>query len=513
LSVVDAFGNAISDGPVEITLDSLGSLGDPILVSILGTTLVDIMFDSTGIGDQLIATGDTLDGASAVFDVAEACTEDPSLDVALWGVTDGRICLDGDGRVERNVVLSSPTAVHANIQLDSQTIFRGTPTDFSLSWDGPARSLLQTLVMDGAGCGTEESQLVYVGSVDTPVGPIAVVPGLETLVAGATGPDAETEVMVSALECTGDSAADGTVMVRTEMGLAFAAEETPMVGHGDGLWLSLDSEGSGRFYWTSSEVDEGGIAVVHVGDANGAAYGWSYVDIEGDSLAPAVVSITPSGTSSDVFSTVTIVFSELMFGFASTEDLRDWVQVLNPSGEVHPWSTVEWLSDGRILNVEFSAPIDASTGEWSVVLTDDLRDAAGNRLPETIVHRFGALPHEIGSAFGCVPSTGWFFPDGDDGAGFESDSVSVHVLTDRPAEWWSVGIFDDTHNLIHHASSFRGGLLSGAVSWDGRDQGGRVVVEGTYQMKITPVDDYDNFGTPCVVSVGVFHRVAGADAL
>lgn len=506
LSVVDSFGNPTSDGSVEVTLESMSALGGSTIVEVSGTTVVDFGFDSSGVGDQLIVTGDSLDGSSSLFDVAENCIDGPSVEVSLSGVTDGRICLDGDGRVERNVALVSTSAVYANVQFDATPVYRGPPTDFSLSWEAPHRSLLRSLVMDGEGCGIEDTQVLYVGDVDVPVGPISVVPALETLVAGASGADAETEVMVSALECTGDSAADGTVMIRTEMGDPTAAEETSLVASGGGLLLSLDSGGSGRFYWSAASVEEGGISVVHVGGGNGAAYGWSFVEIEGDSLAPNVVSITPSGTTSEVLTSASIVFTEPMYRFSSTSDMRDWVKVLTPAGDIHAWDELVWGPESRTIELIFDEPIDASTGEWTVVLTDDLRDAAGNRLPDTVRHRFGSLPHEIGSAFGCKPNVGWFFPDGDDGFGFEADGVSVHVVTDRSAEWWHVGVFDETTSMIRHSTSFRGGLLSGAVSWDGRDQGGRVVGEGTYQMSITPVDEFHNLGTPCVVSVGVMHR-------
>ncbi|MGB0640416.1 MAG: Ig-like domain-containing protein, partial [Myxococcota bacterium] len=384
--------------------------------------------------------------------------------------------------------------------------YRGSPTDFSLSWDRPGRSLLRTLVMDAEGCGSEDAQVLYVGDVGVPVGPISVVPAFETLVAGGTGADTETEVMVSALECTGDSAADGTVSVRTEIGDVSAAEESSLLASGSGLLLSLDSDGSGRFYWGAGAVEEGGIAVVHVGGGSGGAYGWSFVEIEGDSLAPNVVSISPAGTTTGILSSVSISFTEPMYRFASVSDMREWVQVINPVGDVHVWEELVWGPEDQSIHLNFDEPIDASSGEWTVLLTDDLRDAAGNRLPETVVHRFGSVPDEIGSAFGCKPSVGWFFPDGDDGEGFESDGVSVHVVTDRSAEWWQVEIVDEASTMIRHASSFRGGLLSGAVSWDGRDQGGRVVGEGTYQMSITPVDEFNNLGTPCVVSVGVMHR-------
>ncbi|MGB0641499.1 MAG: hypothetical protein ACPGTU_19350, partial [Myxococcota bacterium] len=93
LSVVDSFGNAANDESVEIVLESSGSLGPAIVVDVLGTTVANFSFDSTGVGDQLVATGDEVDGLSTPIDVAENCIDGPSIEVSLSGVTDGRICL------------------------------------------------------------------------------------------------------------------------------------------------------------------------------------------------------------------------------------------------------------------------------------------------------------------------------------------------------------------------------------------------------------------------------------
>ena len=107
------------------------------------------------------------------------------------------------------------------------------------------------------------------------------------------------------------------------------------------------------------------------------------------------------------------------------------------------------------------------------------------------------VPSQLSALTPAASTVQWFSPNGDR----YRDSVALLATQLNTARSWSgrvprmgrssgIGLVADT-----------GGATS--IGWDGRDSAGRVVPDGTYTLRVTPVDPWGNAGASAYRTVMV----------
>jgi hypothetical protein len=169
--------------------------------------------------------------------------------------------------------------------------------------------------------------------------------------------------------------------------------------------------------------------------------------------------------------------------------------------------------EGNAVEFLLDPPVDGSLGVYTVLLDDQVRDAAGNLLDggwtgaggSLYFGTFGAtavVVDDVACGLGAG-STGRFHPDGDDGEGEEADTVTVNLesLT-TPAWWWAT-----VRDLSTGGRLFKEWVVpeSGTDSWvwDGRDASGTIARVGDYQLEFQAIDASGNASPLCSVVVGL----------
>jgi hypothetical protein len=162
-----------------------------------------------------------------------------------------------------------------------------------------------------------------------------------------------------------------------------------------------------------------------------------------------------------------------------------------------------------VLSMFLGTPQDSSTGAWNLRIYDELRDESGNRLDGdldgssggSLLLQFGDILDAAPTVIECEPSTATLRPDGDDGAGWEADTVAIELATDTAAEWWRVEVFDAMGAMVLHRRDVPVGTETNTITWSGRDQDGEVLSNGLYLLELTPTDSHWNPGQGCSLTV------------
>jgi hypothetical protein len=162
-------------------------------------------------------------------------------------------------------------------------------------------------------------------------------------------------------------------------------------------------------------------------------------------------------------------------------------------------------------------------GAYTLVLASDLRKAPGpydnaNTLDGDYGEgtsadfevSFGGVGDLAPDVLVCDPSTTLFRPDGDDSGSdpFEADVVVLDLVSDGPAAWWLLEVFDQLGNrlLASHVAALD--LDWGTIEWDGRSSDGTILDNGTYIVAVTAKDASWNEGAPCLANVSIDNLLA-----
>ena len=212
-----------------------------------------------------------------------------------------------------------------------------------------------------------------------------------------------------------------------------------------------------------------------------------------DSAAPVVVSVdaaptTISPNGDDSFDT-----TDLSARFSETVDwtLRvtagDGTVVRSASGTgQEPIVTWAGLVDG------------AAVADGSYTYTFRGQDAWKNA-PEPVARsgtvKVDTTPPALSDVAQAADELPWFSPNGDG----SRDTFGLKASTNESGKV-EVGVRNDGGDLIR---TFSATVSAGAFSipWDGRDNDGAVVPDGTYDVRLVPVDGVANRGTSETVSV------------
>jgi len=182
--------------------------------------------------------------------------------------------------------------------------------------------------------------------------------------------------------------------------LSFVVSWSPDAGVTDILAYTIQyNSGSGWVDWlenthatsaTFTATSEGAyafrsIATDRAGNVEATPSGndtWTIVDV----TPPAVTSSVPVGTNVTTTPVVAITFSESM-NRASVEKAFSVGAGIN--------GTFVWSTDSRSLTFIPSAPLQAGT-TYTVVVTTNAKDVAGNRLPQPLTYQFSTKPAAAG---------------------------------------------------------------------------------------------------------------------
>lgn len=520
ITAEDAYGNPVPGFSGTVSLESDQGAAASVSTSAFsdGQATVDLSWDTVALQDEIRADGAGLAGSSDPVDALQDCgSAGPVADLEIGGDTDHVTCrvsgltpstsLDASGSTAGDTAL---LATH--LAPDGQTWLRVAGTSTSTTWDAVGATRVRAVVADAAGCMDEAQATVWVGDSDgQPVGPVTLTPATTALVAGSTTLGSTT-VDLSATDCAGDPAAGGTLVVRTDLGTLSSGTST-LSATGAGLELTLDGAGAGQVGWSVTTTAHDGTATLHAGTAAGSAHAATSVDVSGEFAPPTVLSVDPAGVQSGTFSSVSLTFSEPMLASSLTTAT---IGLTDPDGVAVSGVTID--VDGATATLSLDSPEDAGAGAWSVGVGSGARDAAGNRLDgawtggsSAFLLTFGLVADTAPDLTGCVAAASAIHPDGDDGAGDESDDLEVAVQATGTPAWWELLVRNAEGDLVLLDREASMGA-SATLSWSGRDLDGAVVAAGDYDVIITPLDASWNEGAGCTVPVAVRHRLQAPEA-
>lgn len=519
VTAVDTYNNPVPSYSGAVTLSSLADAGAVQAVSGFsgGVAQATFSWDTPSLQDQLSATDGSLSGLSGAIDAVEPCTDGPEADLTVGGDTTLVVCRSGGvtpattlstaGTTEGEGAL---TATHFAPEPGVWSRVAGTST--SHTWDRVGTWEVEALVVDDNACGDLVSAQVWSADNDgEAAGPLTLSTDQSALVAGSSTSGATT-VTLEATDCAGDPAAGATVLVRADLG-TLASGTSTVASTGDGLAVLLDGDGVADLLWSVVGERHAGTATLVAGREGAEAYGDVSVAVSGDAARPTVVDITPVGTTNAQFSDVEASFSEPLLASsvsASTVTLTDPFGV--PIG-VSP----SLSADQTVVTLSLPAARDAGSGVWTLELSSNLRDAAGNRLAGQYTSSsaplqldFGAVSNTAPDVLSCAASTAVFRPDGDPGTGAAADSVSLTAVASSAPSWWEVEVTHSSGDLVY-LSRLQASGATRTLTWSGRGQDGFIQPNGDYVLTVAALDASWNAGATCSQTVALSNRVPVAE--
>ncbi|MDP2306636.1 MAG: Ig-like domain-containing protein [Pseudomonadota bacterium] len=505
VTAADAYGNAITNYVGSVTLSSVGQACDTVVVDELsaGTTTVELICATPMLAEVLQAIDTTgFEGASDVVDIVDlACAGGPTAALALDGYEDTLRCLADGGSVEVDADSSASVAgsgggitVRHYSDVESPSL-RTAAAATTFTYDTTGTRYLEVLVADAQACADLAGGYAYVGSDGgEPTGPVAMSTSASTAPTGTS-----VTVTVSARDCTEDIAAGQELLVRADLG---SLTGTPT---GEGMLVTLDGAGSASVTWT---FDTGfdGTATVYAGAAGGGAIGSKSVQVTGDIVLPTVIEVIPSGTELGSIPTIGVTFSEAMNTSLFTSA---YLALSGPSGVIP--ADFAYSSDQMTVVVTPHTPIAGAEGAFSLVLSQNLRDHAGNRLDgawsgsrAAAILPFGNVAESVPDISSCSATVDTFTPDGDNGEGIQADAVGVTPTATAAPLWWWLAVYDEAGTRVR---SRRVTGTEASVFWDGRGNDGILRDAGQYGLSLAPVDSSGNVGGQCDVTVELQQNV------
>jgi len=381
----------------------------------------------------------------------------------------------------------------------------------TLSWEGQARSRIRSFLVDEDFCGWEEDLDLFVGTSHELTGPVFLSSSSDTLTAGTSGASGSAEVWAQGYTCSGDVAASTPMYIQPMLESISLPEGFDASGEVLPHTVLLDEDGEAVFTWTMEHIEQGGLAKLLVGSPTGIAFGEHRIEVLGDAVPPHVWAVEPVGAVVSPFDSIIIDFSEPMLDAGTETDRTTIATLVSSTGSEVPILDAAWSDDRTRLVVGLPFSLDPSTDVWELIISDEARDLAGNRLDgdwDTVSGgiwstHLGAVT-TLEAAMGmCSLSTGWFRPGGYSAEGAAAELVQIFASTSAPAAWWRLDVFASDGEHIYRNEVPRSGLSSGTMSWNGRHINGTAVENGQYLLELSPLDDFRNNGVPCVASVVV----------
>lgn len=499
---VDQFGNRGAESTSVTVSATSGNGADVNAALVNGAATTTFSWTAPALGETLQAVGGGLSGVSAAFDVVSDCgASGPTAVLDFAGAPSGRACWDEvsesaslAGSLAGTVVGASPLARYATSIAGAPAVVSAGP-GLTLIVPSLGENPISALVADQAGCGSVASSTIWAGPDDgNPVGEIPLSVDQPVLAVGSNATDID---IVGAFDCTGDPASGGVVRVRSDRG-----ELVGPVPSGTGLEVQLDATGSATFALDAFPASTGGTATLVVESVSGGARATETVEFVGDDRLPWVYQQSPTGDTTGAVDEVVLTFSEPMLAATMVPSA---FQIDGPVASSIDEVVMVAPDTWQLL---LDAPVSADAGTWTVIATNAVRDAAGNRLDGAAngtasdwIGVFGDLPGAA-DPLSCTPAVSRFRPDGDPGPGEEADVLHVDLQTASLPAWWVATVEDASSGIVIRRRLVPTGV-SDAWEWDGRDVTEAIVPDGTYAVTIRPEDGLGNLGVGCTVPVQI----------
>lgn len=519
VSVKDKFNNTVTDFSGTITLSSDSALFVSVTTAdvVNGVAQLDLTWDSAGLDDRVSASASTgLTGRSSRVDALDlTCASGPTAALSFDGDAEANVCLiSGAASLSADATTSTAGAQALSVYLfDSGLgeVTRNTSGRATMRWEEAGVFLPMVIVADLAACADIVSGVVWVDEKGLPAGDVSVSLGHSSRTSGGSSAVSDTTVNVQAYDCAGDFASGASLYVRTDLGQLVGPTAT-----GEGLAVTLNGSGAASFTWSGASLATDGLATVAAGSLSGAAWGEASLSVTGDSTRPLVAAVSPSGATTDTWTTLTVDFNEPV----AAGDYSGKVSLTGPAGAI-PFS-VALSADGTRLTITPSNPIIGSAGAYTLTLSSatstsaQIRDDSGNKLDGAMTGAasawtsvFGAVGSSGLAMSSCAPSTTTITPDGDDTASStapeESDGVTLGLAASGAPTRWRVTVTDASGDRLRTVWATATGATQSVV-WDGRGDDGRFVPAGEVTLSAVAVDATDNLSTPCEASVTVTER-------
>jgi len=499
IRALDRFGNVarLNDG-VELR-SSEGAFSGAGATMVDGLASVEVVPHTASPLDTWVAeASDGLTGTATSIPVLEDCgSAGPIPALTLDGSVDAVRCL-GEDPVLVHASVSAAGADRYGLWVPGPIATVSDSSRFDISFRDVGTYPVVALAAEGT-CGAEIAHTAYIGEDDgSPTGSIPL-----SLVSSFLRVDQDTTVISvgPVLDCAGDPAKNGEVFLRTDRGIISGA-----VASGEGLFVTLDSDGNAEATLDLTAAQTGGAGRVVAWVENGAARGARPFTATGDLVRPRVVNQHPEGAVTGSFSAIFLSFTEPLN--PANVGLHAF-KITGPSA-----ATIIDVYQPRPDQVELylASPIASSAGRWTVQLRDSLTDLAGNRLDgawsgesRDYEADFGSLSSSAPVLLSCEPSTLSFRPDGDDGDGIEADDVTVTLTAVTAPDTWRIVVETADGHPIRHAR-FDASSAVETWDWDGRDDTERIADDGSYTIRTTPHNADGTAGASCSATVAIDNK-------
>ena len=521
ITAVDAFGNTVTGHEAPVVLSSHQGLGPSLPLSgfVDGVLLGEFSFDLLGLQDLLRVSDGLLSGVSSALDVVDlACTQAPSASLDVDGSAILVACRSAGTTATSALGASGSTAagsvlVAYHFEPDGLGWLRQSGDTLSWAWDREGGYAPQLLVVDANACASIAQAQVWVADDDgEPAGPLSVTAAQSSLINGSPSAGSTT-LQIAAEDCAGDVAAGGTVYLRATRGNLSSARSA-LSATGVGLAVVLDGAGEGEVGFDVLSNRFEGLASVQAGVLTGAAHGEAAIVLTSDAAAPLVLAQEPSGLLTSPVQALTLVFSDAMLPSSFTSST---LVVTDPLGQPLTDLVPAWSADRTTLTLTAPVPLDAGLGQWTLALSSQISDAAGNRLDgqyagaaSPYAGAFGLVPSTAPNLLSCLPDVGLFRPDGDDGAGEESDDVHLNAIADAAPDTFLMVVTDGA-GVERWRWREAGAAATQLLTWSGVDQDGAIVENGLYSLRVSAWDAMGNAGDACLAEVEVGNLVRAPD--
>jgi hypothetical protein len=510
ITAVDAFGNAASLDAVATVRALSGDAGDATATLVAGSGTATLTWSEPVADESVQASTTALSDSSEPFAVVEDCgSSGPTADLSFAGADEAIVCYDEISKAPVPIDLSgsSSSAIDFRVALGGAEVVTSSASAFTVTSEETGRLDVRAVVIDASGCGDEVEGTAWIGPDDgSAVGPLSLSAAASSIDIGTGSTTIDVE---DATTCTGDPASGATVRVWSDRG-----EITGATSSGSGLLVTLDATGSGSFTLDATGVTSGGEATVQAGAGDGQAWGSASLTLNDDFRKPTVWEQSPRGDTSGSVSEIVLTFSEAL---RSATVVKSNFTVTGPATATI--ASVSLDATESVVTLTLTNPIDADAGTWTVTALSSsaaaLTDANGNKLDgtysnstSTYVGTFGDVASAADEVTSCTVSRSRFRPDGDDGAGTETDDVELRFSSASTPVWWVLSVWSPEGELVRR--DFVTPLASSDVwTWDGRDAGERVVDDGIWTIVVDSDDGSGNRGGSCATTVTVDNGSGG----
>ena len=242
--------------------------------------------------------------------------------------------------------------------------------------------------------------------------------------------------------------------------------------------------GRGRLLTTSNRGER---------DARGAV---SY-DFSGSTSTPQVVDFGPSGFSDLPPPRFAARFDKPMNpSTMNTVELNGNLSGLVPG-------TVNYDTDHRTLFFTPGVLLDPASERYTMSLCTCITDVWGNQMAELVEWDFGNVTDTVPPTVNCRGnSDDTFSPDGDGDK--DTTEIRADLADDVGLALWRVEILSPEglplRTLVAPQTTDQDDVR---MVWDGHDEDGLLVNNGTYNYRVTAVDADGNISIPCTDSIAV----------